>query len=124
VSVRTITHRAKAHGVKLRHDVDKFAVEAAEKYFKRVCERAEEFEKSGEPADVISRASILKCSPQRIDLQACLYASFRDQAGGDGSDLDAFLGRAQELVDFFERDLDELLLVSVVEFRVARIADA
>jgi len=110
--------------VKLRHDVDKFAVEAAEKYFKRVCERAEEFEKSGEPADVISRASILKCSPQRIDLQACLYASFRDQAGGDGSDLDAFLGRAQELVDFFERDLDELLLVSVVEFRVARIADA
>jgi len=124
VSVRTITQRAKAHGVKLRHDVDKFAVEAAEKYFKRVCERAEEFEKSGEPADVISRASILKCSPQRIDLQACLYASFRDQAGGDGSDLDALLGRAQELVDFFERDLDELLLVSVVEFRVARIADA
>lgn len=124
MSVLTITQRAKSHGVKIRHEVDKFAVEAAEKYFKRVCERAEEFEKSGEPADVVARASILKCSSQRVDLQACLYAFFRDHAGGGGGDLDALLERAQELVDFFERDLDELLLVSVVEFRVARIEDA
>jgi hypothetical protein len=122
-----------AGGAGLRAEVSDYVHEAAAQLQKRVCERAQELEPSGDPADVIAKAALTKCGYQRDMLAADFHAFLHERGGRCGPELpppitaeeiDRHIAEAQPYIALFERDLLELVTLAIVEFRAAKVANA
>ncbi len=120
-------------GSKIRADVPDFVHATATALQKRVCQRAEEFELSGDPADVVAKAALTKCGHQRnmlwADYQAFLHE--RDERCGPEmagpisvDEIDRHIAESQPIIEMFERDLLDLVTLAIVEFRAAKNSDA
>lgn len=122
-----------AGGAKLRTEVGDFVHATAAALQKRVCERAEELEISGDPADVIAKAALTKCGYQRDMLLADYLAFLRERDGRCGpeilspmtiEEIDQHIEESRPFIEFFERDLLDAVTLAVVEVRAARTANA
>ena len=122
-----------AGGAGIRTDVADYVHKAAADLQKRVCERAQELEPSGDPADVVAQAALTKCGYQR-DMLAADYHAFlnqRDRPVGPEihpplttEEIDSHIEESQPYIEFFERDLLKLVTLAVVEFRAAKASNA
>jgi hypothetical protein len=122
-----------AGGAKLRGEVGNFVHETAAALQKRVCERAEELEPSGDPADVIAKAALAKCGHQRNMLLADYHSFLHERDGRCGleipppitvEEVDRHIDESQPFIEFFERDLLDAVTLAAVEVRAARKANA
>jgi very-short-patch-repair endonuclease len=122
-----------AGGAKIRAEVGDNVHQAAAALQKRVCERAQEFEPSGDPADVVAKAALTKCGHQRNMLMADYHAFLSHRDGRSGlamvppitsEEIDRQIGESQPYIELFERDLLDAVTLAVVEFRAARTINA